>query len=244
MLAGTAQQRRRALRGAHRRRRQGVLYRDRPRRDHGRWEGADDVGGTRGRTGTRRPVRGVDAVALRRSRREHRPEDERPVEAGHRRGERHGLRRGVLHARRGRLHHRRRARDVLRSARLLRHDRVLRVDAHAAEDAVPRDHAGRAARRERAHVGTTAPFRSGLVSEVVAADELHDAAAWAANEIASSPPIAIQGTVRAIWMARELSRMQALDAGRVLIRLGSDPESLLAGQRAFESGERIKPRKR
>jgi enoyl-CoA hydratase/carnithine racemase len=87
-------------------------------------------------------------------------------------------------------------------------------------------------------------FQVGLVSEVVAADALHDAAAWAANEIAKSPPIAIQGTVRAIWMARELSRMQALDAGRVLIRLGSDPESLLAGQRAFESGERIKPRKR
>ncbi|MDQ1508882.1 MAG: hypothetical protein QOG50_726 [Actinomycetota bacterium] len=87
-------------------------------------------------------------------------------------------------------------------------------------------------------------FQVGLVSEVVAADALHNATAWAANEIAKSPPIAIQGTVRAIWMARELSRMQALDAGRVLIRLGSDPESLLAGQRAFESGERIKPRKR
>jgi enoyl-CoA hydratase/carnithine racemase len=87
-------------------------------------------------------------------------------------------------------------------------------------------------------------FQVGLVSEVVAADALHDTTAWAANEIAKSPPIAIQGTVRAIWMARELSRMQALDAGRVLIRLGSDPESLLAGQRAFESGERIKPRKR
>jgi enoyl-CoA hydratase/carnithine racemase len=87
-------------------------------------------------------------------------------------------------------------------------------------------------------------FQVGLVSEVVAADALHDTVAWAANEIAKSPPIAIQGTVRAIWMARELSRMQALDAGRVLIRLGSDPESLLAGQRAFESGERIQPRKR
>jgi len=87
-------------------------------------------------------------------------------------------------------------------------------------------------------------FQIVLVSEVVAADALHDAAAWAANEIAKAPPIAIQGTVRAIWMARELSRMQALDAGRVLIRLGSDPESLLAGQRAFESGERIKPRTR
>ena len=84
----------------------------------------------------------------------------------------------------------------------------------------------------------------GLVSEVVAGDALHDAAAWAATEIAKSPPIAIQGTVRALWMAREMSRKQALDAGRVLIRLGSDPKSLLEGQRAFASGERIKPRTR
>jgi enoyl-CoA hydratase/carnithine racemase len=84
----------------------------------------------------------------------------------------------------------------------------------------------------------------GLVSEVVAADELHDAAAWAAGEIAKSPPIAIQGTVRAVWMARELSRLQALDAGKILIRLGSDPTSLFEGQQAFASGERTKPRMR
>jgi enoyl-CoA hydratase/carnithine racemase len=90
---------------------------------------------------------------------------------------------------------------------------------------------------ERAH-------QVGLVSEVVASEGLHDAAAWAATEIAKSPPTAIQGTVRALWMARELSRMQALDAGRILIRLGSDPESLLEGQRAFASGERIQPRRR
>jgi enoyl-CoA hydratase/carnithine racemase len=90
----------------------------------------------------------------------------------------------------------------------------------------------------------TRAYEIGLVSEVVAGDALHDAVAWAATEIAKSPPIAIQGTVRAIWMARELSRRQALDAGRVLIRLGSDPQSLLEGQQAFASGVRIKPRSR
>jgi enoyl-CoA hydratase/carnithine racemase len=84
----------------------------------------------------------------------------------------------------------------------------------------------------------------GLVSEVVPGDGLHEAAAWAAGEIAKSPAIAIQGTVRAIWMARELSRLQALDAGHVLIRLGSDPKSLMEGQQRFASGERIKPRTR
>ena len=62
--------------------------------------------------------------------------------------------------------------------------------------------------------------------------------------IASAPPIAVQGTVRSLWAARELSRMQALDMGKVIIRLGSDPASLYAGQQAFSSGERVKPRLR
>jgi enoyl-CoA hydratase/carnithine racemase len=84
----------------------------------------------------------------------------------------------------------------------------------------------------------------GLVSELVAADGLRDAASWAATEIAKSPPVAVQGTVRAIWMAQELSRKQALDAGRVLIRLGSDPKSLFEGQQSFASGRRIEPRTR
>jgi enoyl-CoA hydratase/carnithine racemase len=87
-------------------------------------------------------------------------------------------------------------------------------------------------------------YQIGLASEVVPADELRDATAWAANEITKSPPIAIQGTVRALWVARELSRMQALDTGKILIKLGSDPKSLLDGQQAFASGERIKPRMR
>ena len=85
-------------------------------------------------------------------------------------------------------------------------------------------------------------YQIGLVSEVVPLDGLHDAAGWAAGEIAASPPIAIQGTVRALWTARELSRMQALDMGKILIRVGSDRDSLFAGQQRFESGERKKPR--
>ncbi len=90
---------------------------------------------------------------------------------------------------------------------------------------------------ERAH-------QVGLVSEIVAPEDLQASAAWIAGEIAKSPPVAVQGTVRAIWMARELSRLQALDAGRILIRLGSDPESLFEGQQSFSSGQRTKPRLR
>jgi enoyl-CoA hydratase/carnithine racemase len=90
---------------------------------------------------------------------------------------------------------------------------------------------------ERAH-------QIGLVSEVVPADSLRDAVTWAATEIANAPAVAVQGTVRALWMARELSRLQALDTGRILIRLGSDPKSLYEGQQAFASGQRVKPRTR
>lgn len=84
----------------------------------------------------------------------------------------------------------------------------------------------------------------GLVSEVVPAADLHEAALWASTEIANSPAVAVQGTVRAIWMANELSRLQALDAGRILIRLGSDPKALFEGQQSFAAGRRIQPRKR
>jgi enoyl-CoA hydratase/carnithine racemase len=84
----------------------------------------------------------------------------------------------------------------------------------------------------------------GFVTEVVPQDRLASAAEWVAARIAEAPPVAIQGTVRSLWTARELSRMQALDMGRVLIRVGSDSASLFAGQQAFSSGERVTPRLR
>jgi len=82
----------------------------------------------------------------------------------------------------------------------------------------------------------------GLVSEVVPAEQLREATSWAAAQIASSPPVAIQGTVRSLWMGRELSRLQALDQARILIKLGSDPQSLFEGQQRFAAGERLEPR--
>ena len=82
----------------------------------------------------------------------------------------------------------------------------------------------------------------GFATEVVPLAELHEAADWVGRTIAAAPPIAIQGTVRSLWAAKELSRTQALDVGKVLIRLGSDPASLYAGQQAFAAGDRAKPR--
>jgi enoyl-CoA hydratase/carnithine racemase len=84
----------------------------------------------------------------------------------------------------------------------------------------------------------------GLVTEVVPLDELHDAADWAATTIARAPATAVQGTVRALWAANDLNRRDALDMGKVLIKLGTDPKSLYEGQQTFAAGKREKPRLR
>jgi enoyl-CoA hydratase/carnithine racemase len=80
----------------------------------------------------------------------------------------------------------------------------------------------------------------GLVSEVVAADQLAPAARWAAEAIAAQPALAIQGTLRALWTARELTRSQALSLGYAFVSMGTNRESIREGQEAFAAGKRVK----
>jgi enoyl-CoA hydratase/carnithine racemase len=87
-------------------------------------------------------------------------------------------------------------------------------------------------------------YEIGLVSEVVPQDQLKTTVTWAAETIAAQPPLAVQGTVRALWAARELSRSQALSLGYAFIGLGTNPESLRQGQELFASGKRIQYRVR
>jgi enoyl-CoA hydratase/carnithine racemase len=82
-------------------------------------------------------------------------------------------------------------------------------------------------------------YEIGLVSEVVPKEQLLDAAAWAAEAIAAQPQLAIQGTVRAIWAARELSNRQAVALGYAYVGLGTDQASIQEGQKVFESGKRL-----
>jgi len=84
----------------------------------------------------------------------------------------------------------------------------------------------------------------GLVSEVVPAGELLDAAGWAARAIASAPPLAVEGTVRALWAGLEHTRSQALALGYAFVGLGTNQESLRQGQELFASGRRIEWRLR
>jgi enoyl-CoA hydratase/carnithine racemase len=87
-------------------------------------------------------------------------------------------------------------------------------------------------------------YEIGLVSEVVPKDQLVDKAGWAADVIASQPALAIEGTVRAIWAARELGPRQALRLGYAYVGLGTDQDSIAEGQKLFESGARIDWRSR
>jgi enoyl-CoA hydratase/carnithine racemase len=79
----------------------------------------------------------------------------------------------------------------------------------------------------------------GLVSEITPKEELHERTTWAANAIASQPALAVEGTVRAIWAARELGQRQALRLGYAYVGLGTDQDSIAEGQKLFESGTRI-----
>jgi enoyl-CoA hydratase/carnithine racemase len=78
----------------------------------------------------------------------------------------------------------------------------------------------------------------GLVSEVVPAGELLERALWVADSIAASPPLAVQGTVRAVWMAHEATRQNALAQVSTLVSLGTRFENIARGQEAFQ-GARI-----
>lgn len=84
---------------------------------------------------------------------------------------------------------------------------------------------------ERAH-------QLGLVSEVVPAEELMERALWVAAAIAEAPVLAVQGTLRAIWMAHQTTRRHALDEVSTLVSLGTQYENIERGQATFKQGKR------
>jgi enoyl-CoA hydratase/carnithine racemase len=87
-------------------------------------------------------------------------------------------------------------------------------------------------------------YEIGMVSEVVPGDQLLDAAGWCAERIAAAPKLAIEGTVRAIWGAREFGSRHAVHLGYAYVGLGTSQDSIAEGQKVFESGQRIEWRAR
>ncbi len=87
-------------------------------------------------------------------------------------------------------------------------------------------------------------YEIGLVSQVVDGDELEETVRWAAEAIASAPALPVQGTLRAIWMANEVPRAQAISLASLYTRIGIDPEAMYAGQAEFGTKKRIEWRSR
>jgi enoyl-CoA hydratase/carnithine racemase len=81
---------------------------------------------------------------------------------------------------------------------------------------------------ERAH-------QMGLVSEITPLAELMERAIWVARAIASAPVYAIQGTVRAVWMAHELSRRDARAQVSSFVSLGTQFQNIAEGQETFQA---------
>jgi enoyl-CoA hydratase/carnithine racemase len=74
---------------------------------------------------------------------------------------------------------------------------------------------------------------AGLVTEVVAPDELLTVCDEIAAAIAASPPVSVQATLRTLWAARSLSTDQALALGNVFLQLGTSAAALRQGQETF-----------
>ncbi|MFD9218606.1 enoyl-CoA hydratase/isomerase family protein [Streptomyces sp. NPDC060064] len=77
-------------------------------------------------------------------------------------------------------------------------------------------------------------YETGLVSELTEPGEAVAAALRAAAVVASYPTEAVQGTVRAVWSAKEAARSQALAHAPHLITLGNLPPERQA--ELFEGG--------
>jgi enoyl-CoA hydratase/carnithine racemase len=82
-------------------------------------------------------------------------------------------------------------------------------------------------------------FQIGMVSEVVPGADLGDRVHDLAAKIASQPKLAIEGTVRALWGARELGSRQAVRLGYAYVAMGTNQESIAEGQQLFASGKRV-----
>jgi enoyl-CoA hydratase/carnithine racemase len=84
----------------------------------------------------------------------------------------------------------------------------------------------------------------GLVSEIVPGDQLRATAGQIAHAIAKKRPEAVQGTLRALWAAKDLPRREAFalaglifDASGATGPLNEDPE-YQKGQEDFAAGRR------
>jgi enoyl-CoA hydratase/carnithine racemase len=78
-------------------------------------------------------------------------------------------------------------------------------------------------------------YQMGLVSEITSLPELMERSMWVARAVASAPVYAVQGTLRAVWMAHELSRRDARAQVSSFVSLGTQFENIAEGQETFQA---------
>ena len=88
-------------------------------------------------------------------------------------------------------------------------------------------------------LSATTAKQIGLVSEVVPIETLHERASWISSTIASQPTVAVQASLRSIWAANDLGRLNALSLAPSLLTTGMSKKAMAEGQALFESGDRI-----
>ena len=88
-------------------------------------------------------------------------------------------------------------------------------------------------------LSATTAIQIGLVSEVVPIENLHERASCISSTIASQPTVAVQASLRSIWAANDLGRLNALSLAPSLLTTGMSKKAMAEGQALFESGDRI-----
>ena len=76
-------------------------------------------------------------------------------------------------------------------------------------------------------------YQVGLAQEVVPRAGLLDAAMEMARALAELPPLALAGTVEALWTGLEMDRKAAMDHGLLLAQRNTFTEDHMEGRRAF-----------
>lgn len=82
----------------------------------------------------------------------------------------------------------------------------------------------------------------GLVTEITQQEDLAKTAFQIAKNIASQPPLAVQATLKSIWLGQELSRLQGMSISSSMLASGNTLESMAEGQKLFTSKKRIEPK--
>jgi enoyl-CoA hydratase/carnithine racemase len=91
-------------------------------------------------------------------------------------------------------------------------------------------------------VGAQTALRIGLVSEIVAPEQLWTRAHEIAKTIAAYPPSATQGTVRAIWESLDKPYRAAMEQGLIYTRLGNPMGQAELASQATDDRTAIEPK--